>query len=83
MNADSPSNTDQRRWTDYLWLPTEQTDAETAHLDGANRAALRFFVAHLPVFVAIGWLNETGALTARCSRRCSWRTAATSPSSTP
>lgn len=48
----------------YMLLPTTVTQFEQDYLQRMNRVAVGFFVAHLPVFVAIAYFNETGPLTA-------------------
>ncbi len=43
----------------YLILPKAQSEFECEYLGRMNRIATWFFIAHLPVFVLIAWLNET------------------------
>ncbi len=50
------------RFSDYLRLPREIADYERSYLDRTNRFGLAFFWCHLPVFVAVGYFNETGPL---------------------
>jgi two-component system chemotaxis sensor kinase CheA len=47
-----------------LRLPTEISEAERKHVGRVNRAALAFFAMHLPVLVALAFLNHTGPLAA-------------------
>ncbi|HBP18929.1 MAG TPA: hypothetical protein DEA08_14225 [Planctomycetes bacterium] len=49
---------------DFLCLPGDVTEFEESFLRRLNRLALGFFCLHLPVFVAIAYFNETGALAA-------------------
>ncbi|HEY1549894.1 MAG TPA: ATP-binding protein [Kofleriaceae bacterium] len=53
-----------RRIANAVVLPAEITTFERAYLTRVNRIALVFFILHVPVFVAVGWLNGTGALVA-------------------
>jgi signal transduction histidine kinase len=48
----------------YLVLPTEVTAFEATYLQRMNRIAAMFFWLHLPVFVAIAFFNDTGAVAA-------------------
>ena len=48
------------RIVNYFVLPNVRSDFEAAYLARMNRIATWFFVAHLPVFVLIAWLNQTG-----------------------
>lgn len=43
-----------------LVLPPEVTAFERQYLARTNRIALWFFWAHLPVFMLLAWLNDTG-----------------------
>ena len=44
----------------FLVLPDELSDFERGYLRRVNRIALYFFAAHVPAFVLIAWLNDTG-----------------------
>lgn len=46
--------------TKTLKLPSEITDFERNYLARVNRIGMGFFALHLPVFVLVAWLNETG-----------------------
>lgn len=48
----------------YLVLPATHSDFEAGYLVRMNRIATWFFVAHLPAFVLIAWLNQTNPLLA-------------------
>lgn len=48
----------------YLVLPSEVTDFERSYVQRMNRVAHWFFVAHLPVFVAVAYFNDTEPLLA-------------------
>jgi len=48
----------------YLLLPAEQTAFERAHLRHSLRVALGFLWGNVPLFMAVGWGNDTGALLA-------------------
>jgi two-component system chemotaxis sensor kinase CheA len=52
------------KWTDYVLLPAEVSDFERGYLKGIHRIALVFFWAHVPVFVGIAALAQTGPLQA-------------------
>jgi two-component system chemotaxis sensor kinase CheA len=43
----------------FLVLPSELTDFERTYLARVNRVALFFYLMHVPIFVAIAWLNDT------------------------
>ena len=70
----------------YLMLPREMTAFEQQYLTRMNKVGLWFFVAHLPLFVLIALVNNTGPLSAAfmtlavltgpilASRACSLRT---------
>ena len=45
-------------------LPREVSSFEDSYLRRFNSIAMGFFVAHLPVFTLIGWLNGTGIVSA-------------------
>lgn len=45
---------------DFLVLPSEVTDFERGYLARVNRIALIFFALHVPAFMLIAWLNDTG-----------------------
>lgn len=45
-------------------LPQEISEYERAHLQKTNLVAMWFFWAHVPVFTAIAFLNETGPIAA-------------------
>ncbi len=47
-----------------LILPREITDFERAYVQRVNRVGLLFFALHLPVFVIIAYLNDTGPMSA-------------------
>lgn len=49
---------------DYVVLPKELTDFERRYLARVNRIALWFFAAHVPLFTAIAWFNDTHPLLA-------------------
>lgn len=51
-----------KRIFDYLTLPSAITPFERAYLGKTNRAALVIAALHVPVLVAIGLFNGTGAL---------------------
>jgi two-component system chemotaxis sensor kinase CheA len=53
-----------KRLANYMVLPDEITPFESSYLAKLNRVALYFFLAHLPVFVAIAAYNGTGPLRA-------------------
>lgn len=48
----------------FIVLPPEVSPFEREYLRRMNRIATLFFVAHLPVFVAIAFFNDTGPWTA-------------------
>ena len=48
----------------YMLLPNELSEFEQTYLTRMNRVALGFFALHLPVFVTIAFLNDTGPLLA-------------------
>ncbi|MFK7742195.1 MAG: ATP-binding protein [Planctomycetota bacterium] len=43
-------------------LPPEVSAFERSYLERINRIALVFFYAHLPAFLLIAWINDTGPL---------------------
>lgn len=45
----------------YFLLPPEVSSSERGHLERVNRWFRRALIAHVPVFVALGWFNGTGA----------------------
>ena len=49
---------------DYLVLPDEITPFEREHVRKMNRVAAWFFMAHLPVFMLVAWLCDTGVVNA-------------------
>lgn len=48
----------------YLRLPAGITSFEVDYLKRMNRIGVGFFFLHLPIFVLIAWLNDTGPLLA-------------------
>jgi two-component system, chemotaxis family, sensor kinase CheA len=48
----------------FVVLPDELTDFERGYLARMNRVGKWFFIAHLPVFVAVAWFNDTNPLLA-------------------
>ncbi|EMB17797.1 multi-sensor signal transduction histidine kinase, partial [Rhodopirellula europaea 6C] len=48
----------------YLKLPHVTSEFEETYLERMNKIAACFFILHLPVFVAIAYLNDTGPLMA-------------------
>jgi two-component system chemotaxis sensor kinase CheA len=53
-----------RRILDLVALPRKITTFERAYLQRVNRIALVFFALHVPVFVAVAWINDTRPLLA-------------------
>ena len=49
---------------EYLKLPHVTSEFEETYLKRMNKIAACFFILHLPVFVAIAYLNDTGPLMA-------------------
>lgn len=49
---------------DAVLLPAEVTEFESRYLARMNRIGLWFFVLHLPVFVLVAFLNDTGPVSA-------------------
>jgi HPt (histidine-containing phosphotransfer) domain-containing protein/anti-sigma regulatory factor (Ser/Thr protein kinase) len=49
-----------RKVLNFLLLPAEITDFERHYLARVNRIALIFLVLHLPAFVLLAWLHDTG-----------------------
>ncbi len=49
-----------KRIFDFLVLPREITAFERGYLARVNRIALIFFALHVPAFMLIAWLNDTG-----------------------
>lgn len=50
--------------TTAVCLPSEQTEFETKYLRKVNRLAALFFALHVPAFVAVAYVNDTGPGTA-------------------
>ncbi len=48
----------------FLVLDPAVTDTEQAHVDRINAVARRLLLAHVPLYVAIAWWNDTGPLVA-------------------
>src|SRR3569623_135992 len=48
----------------YIALPKEVTAFEHNYLSRLNRIALYFFYAHIPVFMLVAWVTNTGPLSA-------------------
>jgi len=48
----------------YIALPKEVTAFEHNYLSRLNRIALYFFYAHIPVFMLVAWVANTGPLSA-------------------
>ncbi len=48
----------------YLVLPSEVSDFEQRYLQRVNRLALIAMLAHLPLFVAVSWINGMGVYSA-------------------
>ena len=48
----------------YITLPPHVSEFEERHLDRVTRIGFLFFLLHLPVFVAVAYFNETGAVSA-------------------
>lgn len=48
----------------FLLLPREVSAFEQKYLNRINRVAFCFLLAHLPIFILIGWWNQTGVLLA-------------------
>ena len=53
-----------RRLIDFLVLPAQMSAFEVSYLRRLNRIGLLFFALHLPVFIALAWLNDTNPLLA-------------------
>lgn len=53
-----------RKLVDFLVLPAQQSAFEVNYLRRMNRVGLLFFALHLPVFIALAWLNDTNPLLA-------------------
>ena len=54
----------QNGFMKYLMLPKEKTNAELKHVKEMNRIALFVCLAHIPLFVLVAWLCDTGVLQA-------------------
>jgi two-component system chemotaxis sensor kinase CheA len=50
----------RRTFLEYVLLPKQISAFEADYLRRMNRTALVFFMSHLPVFVAVAYLNDTG-----------------------
>ncbi len=48
-----------RKLLEYVVLPKEITSFEASYLRKVNRIALGFFALHVPVLIALAWLNGT------------------------
>jgi two-component system, chemotaxis family, sensor kinase CheA len=63
MESTEPTNMHRGFWRrvgSALVLPKNVTAFEVSYLQRMNRIALLFFYAHLPIFLLLAWLNDTG-----------------------
>ncbi len=62
----------QRRFVDFLRLPAKVTQFEEEHVDGLNRLAVILFALHIPVFMGVAYIHETGVMTALSLTTLAW-----------
>ena len=48
----------------YLSLPSDISSFEMAYLKRMNQIGALFFAAHIPIFMLVAWLNDTGVVLA-------------------